>query len=286
MKKTLVSLWVLVLILTATFIVTSLYSSDPSPKIDEDKFIRIENSGYYRKGSKIFYSFTGDAVLSDVDSRTFKTLAHNVAKDAKHVYVENRIQSGIDTESFALYGYERSFRMYVSFFADKNGLYYLTNDQELSLRPSPFDPRRMEYVGGNYLKTENGIYRTGYDSLTKVEGVDHETFRMLGTCYSVEMSSGSYMIDKNHIYVGDQILEGADPETFEQIAVIPNGPDSEIPYTMTLWKDANRIYAHCGKVIVEADYATFEYLGDNKAQDKNNFYSLHTGGGYHISPRE
>ncbi len=254
----------------------------------ENKYKSINNSRYYTDGNNISYNFSGNQILGDVDIDTFTILRYSVAKDKNHIYVEDRIQIGLDPESFTYYTLKKAsnMRIGVSFFTDKNGVYYLANDNKsLIIKPVPFDSNNVEFIG-QYLKTNNGIYLIEDDNLTKLDGVDVETFRVLGTCYSVEMSSASYMIDANHVYVDHTVMPEMDPETLIQIATIESDENSEIPYMMTIWKDKNHIYAHCGKIIIEADYNTFEYLGDNKAQDKSNIYSLHTGGGYHMKPRQ
>jgi hypothetical protein len=262
-------------------ILIAVLTNKTGNKIEEELPVVISNSIFYQYKGTVIHG-TKKVPLPEVDIKTFIVLSHLIAKDANHVYVEDRIQPGLDAASFASYNYERPYRMYVDFFSDKNGIYYYTKDG--TFKPSPFDPRKAEAIG-NYLKTENGIYETGYDTLTKLEGVDAATFRVLGTCYSVEMSHGSYMVDKNHVYVGDKILEGADPNTFVLVGTITSTQDEEIPYALTFWKDKNYVYAHCGKLIAEADVNTFEYTGGKMAQDKNNFYSLSTGGDYSVTKK-
>lgn len=109
--------------------------------------------------------------------------------------------------------------------------------------------------------------------------------RVIGPCYSVEMSRATFTTDEKHVYVENKQVPQVDPKTLVLLAAISE-KNPEIPYTMYLWRDKNNIYAHCGKIITEADYNTFEYLGEGNAGDKNNFYRLHTGGGYNVIPRK
>lgn len=299
MKKKIITFWVLVILLGLSILISDLISKPKdvnnsiqfeAKKQEESKYKIIGYSLFYEDGHDVFSSYDGSHKLPDVDLSTFIPLGNFVGKDKNHVYVEDRTQPSLDAKSFVKYDINigQYYRFYPEFFTDKNGLYYLANENgndKWVIKLSPLDPNEGEIIG-SYLKYENGVYWIGQSNIIKVDGIDFATFRVLGTCMEVEMFSESYMIDKNHIYVGTAILKDADSQTFKQIANIESGEDSELPYLLTLWKDKNHIYAHCGKIITEADYATFEYLGNNKAQDKNNLYSLHTGGGYYVTPRK
>jgi len=80
----------------------------------------------------------------------------------------------------------------------------------------------------------------------------------------------TYVRDKNHIYVFDELKDdeygakvqilNADPDTFEPIG----------HYTVYA-KDKKHIYG-CGRVINDADINTFEFIGDDFAKDKNHVY--------------
>lgn len=293
MKKSLQTFWALVIIAIAIgFVIYIIFNRPATPELPEQISTTIEekeyypNTGYFKKDSVIYYSAT-TSPLSGADIATFRTWNHQGAMDKNHVYAGNRIQPGVDAATFEAYEVKNPIR-YQSFYKDKNNFYTLSGISDSSLKVLLFDPQEMELIG-YYVKANNKIYSPGWEGFTLVEGVDAETFRVLGSCIQVEMSGGSFMIDKNHIYAGDHILEGADTETFEKVADIPARADSEIPYSLSIWKDKDHIYANCGTVIAEADYATFKHLPGNTqyhAEDKNNYYQLNTGGGYNVTPKK
>lgn len=242
---------------------------------DKKNLPDISNT-YFHHYNGTVTTIVGNRPLPDVDIKTFVTLSYLVGKDKNHVYIEDRIQSEYDAQTFDKYGYLK----YLSFFKDKNGIYYLVQDDKgWHLKPSPIDPNEVSEVG-NYIKAPDGIYYKEYGDLIKIKGIDTESFRVLGTCVEVEMYGAEYLADKNHVYVGGSILEGVNPDFFKKIAEIKSVSDSEIPYFLTVWSDNKNLYVNCGILMKEADLVTFKYLGDNKGEDKNYFYHFNTGNGY------
>jgi len=113
-----------------------------------------------------------------------------------------------------------------------------------------------------YGKDKNGVY-CGDPSIpgNKIQGADSSTF--------VPISSATvdyYAKDKNYVYKNGQILQNADPQTFEFLIK---------PFN-SYQKDRNNVYFK-GIVIQGADPVTFQGLGYDAyshiyAKDKNNVY--------------
>lgn len=229
---------------------------------------------FYRMNDKI-YCGSKNSILPDVDIDTFQVISHLVAKDNNNVYVIDRIYPDLDARTFNKYSKDGLSLHYL--YSDKNGIYNLGLDNKLV--PLNLDIDTATNIDRFYIKDKDGVYFSNY-SITKINDADPETFHILGGCASVEKSYTEYAADKNHVFVGNQIIPGIDPSQFVQIAKITS-KDEEIPYSFFLWKDTKNIYVYCGTIIKEADYETFEYR-DGRAQDKNNYYNFNTGGGNYI----
>lgn len=253
-------------------------SQDKTISDSEDVYIK----GCYHKIANEIYCGSKKDILSGVDVKTFQVLDHLVAKDKNHVYIINQIYPNLDPKTFDKFKKTGLNLHYL--FADKNGVYNLGFDNKIV--PLPLDVETATSVDAFYIRDKNGIYFNDY-SITKVNDVDPASFHILGGCASVEKSYAEYVADKDHVFVGTQILPGINPDQFVEIAKIESG-ESEMPYTFFLWKDmsSKSIYVYCGAQIKEADYNTFKYI-DGRAQDKNNYYNFNTGGGnYTVAPKK
>lgn len=141
--------------------------------------------------------------------------------------------------------------------------------------------------------------------------VDHESFTPL---------SYEYSKDKNHVYIRSDILEGADPQSFEVVELsegntsyakdknhifyrgtilnLPNVDTESVEFLDHLViKDKKNVYLEKDRSVIEyeiitrADSATFQKLGPcggaetsggNYFKDKNNIFVIYTDGRYKI----
>jgi hypothetical protein len=244
---------------------------------EDNRGVHIE--GCFYKISNEIYCGDKKSILVGADIKTFQVLGYSIAKDKNNVYVLNKAQTGLDTQSFKKYS-KVGLALY-DLFSDKNGIYNINFDNTFTT--IPLDISTATSVDAFYIKDKNGIYFNG-NQITRVTEADLQTFHILGGCVSVERSYAEYAADKNYVFVGTQVLRGIDPLHFTQIVRI-DSDEGEMPYSFYLWKDLSHIYVYCGTPIKEADYATFEYK-DGRAQDVNNYYDFNTGGGsYAVVPK-
>ena len=113
------------------------------------------------------------------------------------------------------------------------------------------DPATFK-VDGDYGMDKTSVYFAG----KVMDGVDSSVFKVL--------LGGVYAVTDKNVYYDDQLIQGADPLTFELL-----GTDS------TYSEDLNTVYAD-GTPVVGVDRATFTLVNDSNgnynAKDKNNYY--------------
>lgn len=149
------------------------------------------------------------------------------------------------------------------FIKDKNGVYkYSYGDTAQKL--NGIDPKTVEVFNKFYLKDKNGVYKYYFTYITvndkelkKEPNFDAKTFEIVDP-------DGRYVKDKNNVYCDGEIINGADPATFEMLK------KGNINYT----KDKNNIYYWKTK-IEGVDRDTFKIMENpNFSKDKNNIYFL------------
>ncbi|MEI7511034.1 MAG: DKNYY domain-containing protein [Candidatus Peregrinibacteria bacterium] len=115
------------------------------------------------------------------------------------------------------------------------------------------DKNRAYYLKPVYI--HYGDYRYYTHTL---ENIDTESFEVLST----EPPDGNlikdFAKDKNHVFLGDEIIVGADPQKFSFIR-------------NEYQKDKNKVYWN-GQSLPSADPNTFEILGNSYGKDKKNVY--------------
>ena len=164
---------------------------------------------------------------------------------------------------------------------DKNRVYYESRTLEGA------DPATFEIMDCGYSKDANNIYRFS----DKKDNIDLETFTVIGNLHY------PFAYDKNHVYFENSIVEGADPATFEMMAlgyskdakhaywcnvykVIPiNKADPKTfvvventdPWPTAFAYDKNHVYFE-NRIIEDANPKTFEVMGCGYSRDTNNVY--------------
>lgn len=105
---------------------------------------------------------------------------------------------------------------------------------------------------------------------------------------TVEELPRDYEIKAGEVYYQDELIEGADPETFEILCSIYAKDKNNAYYELFAFenahvetfdivdhlyaKDKNHVYL-LSHIIKDADSATFEYLGGNYSKDKTQVYT-------------
>ena len=220
----------------------------------EDLFIKDKNGVY-----KYSYGDTAQK-LNGIDPKTVEVFNKFYLKDKNGVYYldENKIKilnlEGMDLKTLEVVDN--------SYLKDKNSV-YLVQENKLK-RLEKIDPNTFKNVGGNYVKDKNGVYKYYFTYITvndkelkKEPNFDAKTFEIVDP-------DGRYVKDKNNVYCDGEIINGADPATFEMLK------KGNINYT----KDKNNIYYWKTK-IEGVDRDTFKIMENPRfSKDKNNIYFL------------
>jgi hypothetical protein len=147
--------------------------------------------------------------------------------------------------------------MFGSLIKDNEHLYY---DGVVLVTPSDLDIESFTLLpGGSYGTDTNSVYDVSdvyrYGSSVvpeKIRSADPQTFRVLydgGVRYGVRTSA--YGADAQHVYIGQQMLPNADPDTFEFLTEFGIGCENnrnDCPIRVTT-KDKNCIYLDGEKVL-------------------------------------
>jgi len=202
---------------------------------------------YYKKDNVILFRdyYSGkEYPLGSVDVDSFTTFKYGYAKDKNYVYGMGEIISGADIKSFHYVGLCQCVeKSCASFFQDSNKVYIENNPadnmdsatfQYFGIFSSPDemmptsnaiskDKNGIYYACGKSIKNvdlksfqvlkygffedKNNVYRTGYEygGLISIKGADPKTFIAL---------SGEYSKDAKNVYYIDQIITGADVNSF------------------------------------------------------------------------
>ena len=220
----------------------------------EDLFIKDKNGVY-----KYSYGDTAQK-LNGIDPKTVEVFNKFYLKDKNGVYYldENKIKilnlEGMDLKTLEVVDN--------SYLKDKDSV-YLVQENKLK-RLEKIDPNTFKNVGGNYVKDKNGVYKYYFTYITvndkelkKEPNFDAKTFEIVDP-------DGRYVKDKNNVYCDGEIINGADPATFEMLK------KGNINYT----KDKNNIY-YWGNKIEGAEKYSFEIMDDSSfSRDIHNIYFL------------
>ena len=171
------------------------YSEIKLTNADPDTFVVLDLP--YAKDKMQVYRLGG--VLQNADPATFtiiKDSGNKYSKDKNHVYILGQLIPGVDPTTFELLDLE-------VFAKDKNNVYrhgiVLTN----------VDASTFEYLG-SLAKDKNHVYRQSSKYAPTTLEIIPE-----GDADSLKKLEGSYYIDKNNVYWNSQIIQDADPNTFE-----------------------------------------------------------------------
>jgi hypothetical protein len=201
------------------------------------------NSWYYKDKDHVYYSFNTFQVIPGADPDTFKANEMDVfATDKNNVYRWGEILEGADPETYESLSYNLS--------RDKNYLYYRTERIELA------DPKTFEWKTPNIALDYIESYREEY-------GNDPTTIE-------VDLSDYPEIYrDKNNIYIADQVVEGADPDTFEIIDQ-QYFKDKNYVYYNPYWSGEPAVIKL--EKIEGADPDSFEVIREGLSKDKNSVF--------------
>ncbi|PIR57114.1 MAG: hypothetical protein COU72_02665 [Parcubacteria group bacterium CG10_big_fil_rev_8_21_14_0_10_41_35] len=236
----------------------------------------IDLSWGYRKNESMV-QWNGKK-MAGADPTTFEVLPYWYAKDNQNIYYEGEIvYPYIDRASFSVISDGSSTDPSYRFLKDKDYVYSLKGKIV-----EDADPRTFEMITYSYAKDSDSVYYVdnlirGADVVTftfvkdenwfltkdknyvyqreeKIPDADPDTIALLGG----DNYKNLYSKDKNHVFLGIEILDGVAPEGYRLL---------QYHYA----KNNGTVY-HYDALVEGTDAGTFEVLGDNYAKDKNNVY--------------
>lgn len=198
----------------------------------------LDNSGYYIRGSKVYYhpGFPGSpSEIQSADANTFVILDVRYGLDTAQVYINGASIPGADPSTFEL--------LSDPFTRDANHVY--VGGERFS-----DDPAHFERVDGNIYRDSQHIYWS-----TTIVSDDPSHLVVLG-------SSGfyTYFKDSTAVYINGSLIRDADPVTF---AMVNEG------FSL----DAANIF-YFDQIILGADLATFQMIVSPFARDAAHVYFM------------
>lgn len=252
---------------------------------------------HYLKNMETVY-YKGEQIEADVDS--FEVLEGGYAKDKDNIYWNGEKAELIDPESFEYIGYfNKPIDGLTGISRDNNNLYIGADlgTEDADLQNVDLDVATLEMIREAFFKDKNHVYRFG-QGLRILENVDPVTFEIFGEPYADYLKDKNHVYldnrddnqlsffedadpatfeylgpnlakDTNHVFRGDEILEGVDPGTVQ----IRYFPETSGTYIL---EDKNGLYCN-DEEIEDADPDTFKlYMVSERdwyAKDKNHVFS-------------
>ncbi len=237
-------------------------------EVNIGSFVVFENSNYAKDNENVY--FPTDVICAncpgcgcfceqyiiDANSETFEVLNNKYAKDNKRAYFNGLMLDHVDLDSFIVINTNS-----VYFFAAKDKNNVFVGNYKINA-----DPDTFEYLDERdinvWMKDKNKVWsmlRSDPSTLQDVDKADPNTFRLISTPIGPK-GNEHYALDKNYAYFRNEIIKGADPNTFE-------------PLSTFISKDKNNAFAAENK-ITGVDIATFEVIDSHYSKDKNYVYYL------------
>ena len=234
--------------------------------VDIQSFKKSRTHIFNAKDKNLVY-FDGVAMQGS-DGPSFVDDDPNYAYDKNQAYKEGRLISGADGGSFTVI-------VEGVYAKDKNRVYNYGKPIALA------DPSTFQFFSGNvYMKDKNNVYFSANGvEIKNLKMADVNTFKVTGNgfaedknnkYYNGEITSidkshkvfgeTPYLTDDNHVYYKGEIINNADPKSFEIF-------DAYLSGNGFYAKDRSHVYFE-NNLISEADPSTFVILG-SYGKDKN-----------------
>lgn len=186
-------------------------------------------SGYEVRDSSVYWTYWNEGMGSgetelDVDLETFEILDNdNYAKDKLRVFYKGRVIEGADAKTFKTISEFYGIDKFHAFHADtlipnsngasfevlngnfsRDGKDYFFNERPLNVCDyKSFKIHDFNGAQGNWLSYDD---KCAYYMKSRIPIVDRDSFTVL---------FGGYTKDKENVYLGNRVVEGADPASFE-----------------------------------------------------------------------
>lgn len=236
-----------------------------SKKEIDNRLVSDEFYEYKIIGGKYLYKY-----VTSVDSDKFRIIDDRLAVDDFWTYW-NGSQINITPNKMVVIKNENT----ILALKDEYRVFIAPDGDTVQVNDA--DPASFDFNNGyQYPTDKNHVYYVKYDyensNISVLPDADPKSFKVLGKCQMIEKYGTLQAKDSKHVYVENKIIPDADAETYNFITTF--SLDIDIPSMFSYSKDKNNIFYNCGNILKDADYKTFEYIGNGIAQDKNYKYNL------------
>ena len=196
-------------------------------------------------------------ILTDVEPSAFVVIDDNLSKSKNYVFLSGEMVGGVDSSTFVFLANLD----YAEIFRDSNNLYMariFSEDSGSSIEkitPPDIDISTLKHIKGSYFRDKNNVYTLYSQDFILIDKANPDNFEAsfvdnIGVCASAEMSVAYYAKDNDYVYCGTNVVNGADPVTFEYIGGYDEG--FEMPLSSGIGKDKNCIYRRGEKLLDSA----------------------------------
>ena len=214
---------------------------------DPSMFVVLQTPGTIEaKDAKNLYvqsaavTLSGSAALT-VDISTLNNVAPGIVKDRSAVYTINLIAVYDATKNENVSKAE----VIIVQGADPVTFVALADPQYGSVSTYAKDKNTVYFLSGGYNPDV---------TVTKILGIDPNTFKVIGSCAYPAQPSGPYAhvynaVDATHVLAGNNIVPLADPSTFKIVGEIPATCDGLGCNPTVYAVDKNNVYKDCSEVV-------------------------------------
>src|SRR3989344_5515214 len=221
----------------STFVM--LKNPRPSNEWESGAYEAVDSKNFYAGGEMVPLSGPDALVLN---LQTLNKIAEGVFKDDHAVYTINIV---------------------AAYDASKNAN---VNEAEVTMVQGGADPATFVALAdpkygssSTYAKDKNAVYflSGGYNpdvAVTKIPGIDPNTFKIVGICSYPAQPSGPYAhgynaVDATHVLADSNIVPSADPSTFKIVGEIPATCDGLGCNATVYAVDKTHVYRNCSEIV-------------------------------------
>ena len=173
---------------------SSEYAQKKPEGYDASTFERIDQI-YSKDINHVYYGYN---ILEGADPASFHVISEEYSADSQHVWYNTYIIEGANPQTFVAPEKNNSFGFWLAH--DDHDYYNGANPLHVA------DMGTFKLKGNSWaIDSQNVYYLDAQRGKYAVPIGDYRTFRVLGNCYAADAKS---------VYYQNQIVEGADPETF------------------------------------------------------------------------
>lgn len=244
-------------------------------------FTACNKSGYRNDGKLVTWQSEYDSIaVKDADPKTFKVIGWVYGKDANHVFFAGRIVQDADVATFKyidrryakdafhvfhcdsiMHGADpKTFKVHADLLTEDANDYYWNGEPIHVADKATFvvlsdSPEFIDFA--NWGKDKYNGYCFHYSGATTIPNIDYESFHRI--IPSNSLNEEHYAADKFRVYFHADVVEGADPETFQLV-------------TDDIGKDKHHVY-YKGKATNVQDYNKLTKIGNHFYTDGEHLFT-------------